>query len=118
MTPIKQQVAIAEACGKKVCAHHPDMWVHRGTDGDSELYCTVCKEYLSDMRQPDYLNDRNAMRGAILSLPENLHSAYYCNLVEILRRNHGFIGGFHIATASPGEESEAFLRTISKWEDS
>lgn len=40
--------------GKKVCECFPHLWERRGTEGDSELYCTHCNAYLSDVRLVTY----------------------------------------------------------------
>jgi len=53
MTEQEQNFALLEACGKKVCTHGPTDWQHRGPEGDRELFCIKCANYLSHMRVPD-----------------------------------------------------------------
>lgn len=124
MDPIKQRIAIAEACGWKHygctgCAQSPcacDEWIHESTDGvPSEL--------------PDYLNDLNAMHEAEKSLDVTQHLEFPMELRCIIQRDCNkpecYIPGaersqliadywFYHATAA--QRAEAFLRTLGLWE--
>ena len=96
MTPDKQRIAIAEACG----IVSEDKW--------GSLYKTP-RGILRDC--PDYLNDLNAMHEAekVLTLPER--RKYRKTLL-------GHCEPASIAIhATAAQRAEAFLRTLGKWED-
>lgn len=127
MKPEYQRIEIAAACGKKVCAHRPNLWEHLGPEGDSELYCTVCKDYLSNMRLPDYLHDLNAMAEAERWLARNrpeLENRYDRELARVTNGLNTVTcageSAFYVSLlrrASATHRAEAFLRTIGKWTD-
>lgn len=115
MKPEQQRIAIAEACGKKVCTHSPKEWERKGTDGDSDLYCGICKSYLHDMRCPNYLNDLNAMHEAEMCLEietDQLHFFARYLWEAMQGSKEVYYGTVHATSA---QRAEAFLRTIGKW---
>jgi hypothetical protein len=118
MTPQKQRIAIAEACGWKIsnlsvgryCWSHPRLCAIGGpsvlAQGDP-------------VGLPDYLNDLNAMHeaeGMLLAKcgndpQDDLWVDYLANLLmaaPLCLREH----------ATAAQRAEAFLKTIGKWEDS
>jgi len=106
MTPEKQRAAIAEACG--IVTH--DQW--------GPLYKTpqglvrVC---------PDFLNDLNAIAEARRILTPNQQLQFSVEVGKIvtrmLRVNQSQWMDFCLIDASAQCQSEAFLRTIGKWEE-
>lgn len=106
MTPEKQRIATAEACGYKrsettgaFCKpgcwevrHYASHWVHA-----SEL--------------PDYLNDLNACREMVSVLTTEQKTKYRETLCVLTLGEGGPID------ATADQRTEAFLRTIDKWTD-
>ena len=98
----KQRIAIAEACGL----------------GPYDFYDTQGERlYGSDMGRigrttiPDYLNDLNAIHEAEMPLGEFESTVYYDTLIYIT-------GSQRDATfATAAQRSEAFLKTLNKWEE-
>jgi hypothetical protein len=100
MTPEKQRIAIAEACGIK------DPW--RG--------CYWARGV------GDYLNDLNAMREAEQTLWEKDWTSrhdFVDELARIISPTHGYHhqSGVDLLDATAAQRAEAFLRTINKWEE-
>ena len=103
MTPEKQQIAIAEACGWR-----PDS---RGLGWLSPQGCYD--------PEPEYLTDLNAMHDAekVLTdeqdleyseaLEQVVEGRFMANNAEDMRR---------LRSATAAQRAEAFLRTIGKWE--
>ncbi len=90
MTPEKQRIAIAEACG----------WMR--------------------FFEPDYLNDLNAMHEAVKTLNLNQWSDYMDTLYGIVQDPHICPTTHQLewVEATAPQRAEAFLRTIGKWEES
>lgn len=119
MTPEKQLIAIAEACG----------WtVRRWTDGEG-FECVGLLPPGSDKTSsgfrhpPDYLNDLNAMHEAekaLLSCADwRPIRAYFSNLSPNLHSDGALDGDdWKLCHATAAQRAEAFLRTIGKWEES
>lgn len=118
MTPEAQRIAIAEACGWKV---HP---THESLGADSVeavrrmslLAWTNGVETRLENQLPDFLNDLNAMREAILSLPKHNEipldrniDRYNDYLIDVC----GSINEAFNATAA--QRAEAFLRMMGLW---
>ena len=103
MTPDKQRIAIAEACG----IVSEDKW--------GSLYKTP-RGILRDC--PDYLNDLNAMHEAEKVLPDGHTYWEFIRILDDIVKH-----GPHIdyvadrASATAAQRAEAFLRTIGKWKD-
>jgi hypothetical protein len=96
MSPDKQNIAIAQACG----VVSKDQW--------GALYKTE-QGYARDC--PDYLNDLNAMHEAEKTLRNQfttLEEAYWRNLAYVQP---------HPIFATAVQRAEAFLRTVGKWEE-
>jgi len=90
MSPEKQRIAIAEACG------WTDIPIVNGKYGQTDL--------------PDYCNDLNAMHGAEKTRTHG----------ELLRmaKQTMELGQCCPYVATARQRAEVFLRTIGKWEDS
>ena len=89
MSPEKQRIAIAKACGE---------------DNDS-----IVRELI-----PDYLNDLNAMHEAEkVLIDQRMVTAYVTCLCSLCERAMPMQMLWH-ATAT--QRAEVFLRTIGKWE--
>ena len=108
MTPEKQRIAIAEACGwtdieRRDCgADKSDFdWSGRPISSDNPWN-----------RLPNYLNDLNACAEFERNLQAFTELYYTVNLIYILCDDR-----FELITATATQRCEAFLRTISKWED-
>ena len=100
MTPQQQRIAIAEACGWKWAI----LWtgrLHGKPHGEQGPFREV----------PDYLNDLNAMHEAQKVLTGEQVAAYVTTLCLAVQPEPML----HAATAA--QRAEAFLRTISKWEE-
>ena len=106
MSPEKQRITIAEACGWTIAP-----W---GTPIKKDH-----KTWRSLQDLPDYLNDLNACH----EMEEVLNIGQKLQYVEILRSTHGPVFRdrlpvtwiyAHLATAP--QRCEAFLRTLGKWE--
>ena len=119
MSPEKQRIAIAKACGWSYQNKHPRFgkqsvksWYFMNTE------ITVS----SSSKLPDYLNDLNAMHKAEKVLTYNQVFGY-AQLVESFTQTTIGVGGtplgrsFQSITSTASQRAEAFLRTIGKWED-
>ena len=115
MTPQQQRIAIAEACGWK--------WEILWT---GELHGKPTGEQGPFREVPDYLNDLNAMHKAEKVLWDTEKAMEFTNqLVGIVCSARGFrwdkgTSDDHLmclSHATAAERAEAFLRTISKWEE-
>lgn len=134
MTPEKQRIKIAEACGisiKEATDGWFDIWengINRATGSSLEK----CISYL-----PDYLNDLNAMHEA----EKNLHHQGFrivkiyawllnqvtSNTLHLWEQNeYGMCDNWEIslwdcgltAHATATQRAEAFLRAMNLWEES
>jgi hypothetical protein len=101
MSPEKQRIAIAEACGWKV----EKLW-------NRELHGKPIGEQGPFREVPDYLNDRNAMHEALMTLTAR-QGNFLCVYLNIM----GINGDWDIVTAPLELLAEALLRTIDKWEE-
>ena len=108
MTPEKQQIAIAEACG------WTDLEI-RGQKGIEENLYGRHPWRRGSSIAPDYTEDLNAMHDAekILIRP-NLYAKggwgmYLSHLSKVTDEQHPI-------DATAAQRAEAFLRTIGKWE--
>ena len=101
MTTEAQQIAIAEACGWKPNPFEIDM---RGQ--------------VFPQSPPDYLRDLNAMHEAEKRLSASQLSAYVGELANaIINGENKTTLGNQMWHATAAQRSEAFLKTIGKWEE-
>ena len=102
MSPEKQRIAIAEACGWQDC---------HATGG---LPCGIAPSETQHRQVPDYPNDLNAMHKALghcLGDCEIKWHAYRINLGDIIEPHR------HILHVTAAQQAEALLRMLGKWED-
>ena len=111
MSPEKQRIAIAEACGWDIDPVEAHGWGSRGqwcvrpNDAKRQLVSR-------HMELPNYLNDLNAMHEAEKAVL--LGNDWSWDFMDELERITDKVP--HFATAA--QHAEAFLRTIGKWEGS
>ena len=126
MSPEKQRIAIAEACGwlnphcdrslaEKLHTNPPSGWVgispttqtldHGKDESKDYNYWTL----------PDYLNDLNAMHEAEKVLTPDLHGHYFAHLRRFTDAPHAEF--FVVIHATAAQRAEAFLRTLGLWEE-
>jgi hypothetical protein len=122
MTPEAQRIAIAKACGWKEPDHPEVMKFKVGWSMPEKWW--MCPQgvlrFKHDM--PDYLNDLNAAREAVLSLPKGQRKSYVNELQDIVQRDNDDALvqpdlDFYWCNASAKQMSEAFLRTLNLWTD-
>ena len=124
MTPEKQKIAIAEACGWQ-----PVLSAER--DHDKHVWCNLNGgklwrgARLGTMRRglPDYLNDLNAMHEAENMLTDEQHKEFRRQLKYVCGTGGSTEEELSIIlrarfSATARQRAEAFLKTIGKWEDS
>jgi hypothetical protein len=118
MDPIKQQIAIARACGWTFALSKDWPLGVAFKERDSFTGMPIWEKSL-----PDYLRDLNAMHDAEKSMDNETHRKFRCNLryitgcgastdVEMDLDDRAFV------SATAAQRAEAFLRTIGRWEDS
>lgn len=108
MTPEKQRIAIAEACGWRYSPYASVelkneailSWIRPG-NADWQPECV-----------PDYLHDLNAMHEAIGCLTDGEYAEYSKLLIRMFGMTRP---RYHDATAA--QRAEAFLRTLNLWEE-
>jgi len=112
MSPEKQRIAIAEACGWDFDPVEGHGWGSRGRWAKSPK-----SEHLVFANSvPDYLNDLNAMHEAVMSCREHLDS-YPMNLRRIIRAEMPDGDDIDYYHATAAQRAEAFLKTLNKWTD-
>ena len=115
MTPEKQRIAIAEACGWKRsdlrpswC--HPDNW-SMAKNGSFEVW-------VSQDKLPNYLNDLNAMHEAVMTLnADQMVSLDHHLDVVVGNGRQGLNCEYFLWSATASQFAKAFLRTIGKWKE-
>lgn len=105
MSPDKQRIAIATACGWK-----------RHVDGLG-YYQGVHPALMGGRAIPDYLNDLNAMHKAEETLQESQRGTYSDELYDLAVEHQLKTGKWRYLSMTASQRAEAFLRTIGKWED-
>ena len=132
MSPEKQQIAIAEACGIPL---YQDRWLYSYNEGQTTSRGHISREaaitdakshnvfreptgYRKRTTLPDYLSDLNAMNEAEKVLTVEQHSEYQWRLRCIIAgKEIRGITDFELLHATAAQRAEAFLRTIGKWEE-
>lgn len=146
MTETDQQIAIAEACGMKICWPHKDKQVtEQVTIPDSYPYRTVTRHYFVCQKckrirgglvtdtlpdtVPDYLHDLNAMHGVEeAAIEPHLICEYSHHLRRVVEKEWERLGKrvfefsdldwqYAVAHATAAQRAEAFLRTKGKYKD-
>ena len=103
MSPEKQRIAIATACGWTKFNSATHKW--------AILYGQPPNAHSNSWELPHFLNDLNAMHAAEKVLKGGMRSKYDAELTLICSRDYNFIWE---STAS--QRAEAFLRTLGLWE--
>lgn len=119
MSPERQRIAIAEACGWTNAKIYPRSESNKRHSEDTEPICIGCRHPSwggGSCSVPDYLSDLNAMHEAVMECREQLDN-YPMTLRRIIRAAlpDGDDIDYYHATAS--QRAKAFLKTIGKWED-
>lgn len=113
MSPEKQQIAIAEACGwsnLQYSDYKPLGLVGRHPGGSEQNL----------LRVPDYLNNLNAMREATMARLQGYEENFFYELSNVVNGEvepHLQDDMFCLANATAAQRAEAFLRTIGKWKE-
>jgi len=113
----QQRLAIAKACGWTDIKQHQHGVYWTGTrprqpeEDEAQLMMAVS----------NYLNDLNAMHEAEKVLDDDQWLEYMLNLMDVCQR-HFDLGKWTCVqvcmSATAAQRAEAFLRTLSLWEDS
>ena len=132
MTPEKQRIAIAEACGYKIIDSPTAEGFVRLQKPDGNPVCSVGEESRDNIWPaaitwnwiPDYLNDLNAVHEAEKTLDDGvLWRGYLNQLWEVVCPERNQMNGLDAATglllvhATAAQRAEAFLKTLSLWCD-
>jgi hypothetical protein len=121
MSPDKQRIAIAEACGWKYIDNDPDQYPYWLAPKGDWRYGDLLNAELFPEAFPNYFGDLNAMHEAekVLTYKQVFN---YAQLVESFTQTTIGVGGtplgrsFQSITSTASQRAEAFLRTIGKWE--
>jgi hypothetical protein len=118
MTPEKQRIAIAEACGWKKVGSPKQVAATSGFTMPEKWVIDPNGALQFPHNTPDYLNDLNAMHEAEKMLDVNIESEdspryeYSRQVYRIVEsRRQPF-------RSTAAQRAEAFLRTLGKWEES
>ena len=109
MTNKKINIAIAEACGWRIAER---------VSPEAKEDATACwirpnGDEWQEESLPDYCNDLNAMREAMLTLTNKQGFGFLWHLNDM-----GFVGGdWELLTLDSQVLAEAFLPTLGKWEE-
>lgn len=91
MTPEEQRIAIAEACGRKF------------------YFDTKLNQHIIDEYVPDYLNNLNAMHGAVASQPQEFQHAF-----EVMMNHHSSVTGKLFCRMEASDWADIFLQVKRK----
>lgn len=126
MTPLAQRIAIAKAVGWKQQEQFEDSFSKPTTKVSRGLMWTHPELPVPVRVLPNYLSDLNAMHEAENILTDNQAGTYLDNLIIVTEAKESF--GFKptedrwnhwsVYHATASQRAEAFLRTLSLWEDS
>ena len=116
MSPEKQRIAIAEACGWESCGWRPVHSTNKATDlllgGTEDWWRNGGENTVARFAElPDYLNDLNAIHEAEKVLAGQQVHAYVTTLCLEVQPSPS------LWNATATQRAEAFLRTLTKWED-
>jgi hypothetical protein len=113
MSPDKQRIAIAQACGWKYIINDPERYPYWSAPKGDLRYGNPLDAELFPKAFPDYLNDLNAMHEAEKMLTQAQDYHYRASILPAVC-NDG--SGMIAMTALAAQRAEALLRTIGKWE--
>jgi len=110
MNPEQQRIAIGEACGWKLVTDNPEYEPY-WEDPKGNMVAVSNGVH----RFPDYLNDLNAMHGAVKTLPQNIKPRYFACLCAVVSGAISLNGYSEATEATAAQRAEAFLRTLDLW---
>lgn len=120
MSPDKQQIAIAEACGYAREVRIVPTWEFTDYNGGGEYvkketvgYAKGGKWILPE-NLPDYLHSLDAMHEAEKVMTDDQKHHYLTHLRRIAA-TPSFEAGRFVAFATAAQRAEAFLRTLDLW---
>ena len=124
MTPDKQRIAIAAACGWVQTTEYNSVagWHKMTNKIVDEFFCKYTYDddkqpiscvYKATSELPNYLHDLNAMHEAERILDGYMMLKYASELLAVIGGGSGCFSHIH---ATAAQRAEAFLRTIGKWE--
>jgi hypothetical protein len=123
MSPEKQRIAIAEACGWEWKKYGDTMAWYNGSMKWVRAVCGICPDIVPVDPLPDYINDINTSQDLIKHL-QNL--GYECTLIfrsdigvtfkAVRDRDYHAVA---VTRKKPASEiiAEVFLKTIGLWKD-
>ena len=114
MSPRKQQIAIATACGWTDC-HFP-LASNVSLPFTERVLCGIPPHSTIHKPLPDYLGDLNACHEMEKVLMEKGVNAWWSYVAFINRHNPRPFGTETAVHATAAQRCEAFLRTLGLWE--
>lgn len=108
MTEEAQRIAIAEWCAWKQSHHKFRV---------AEVHGWISPLGEWEISPPDYLNDLNAIREALLQLSQDEFQNYLHHLGQVCWAESLIQHTRNIHTATAAQRAEALLRTIGKWKE-
>ncbi len=116
MKPEAQRIAIAEACGWKLCRDDNKTWRTPQQAGrNKELLGKEDGPWnFESAGPPDYLNDLNAMHEAEKVLKVEQHFTFQVELARVIN-TITYPLNFALLHSTAPQRAEAFLRTLNLW---
>ncbi|MES2366982.1 MAG: hypothetical protein V4563_13995 [Pseudomonadota bacterium] len=123
MTPEKQRILIAEACGWKKM-NGIEVWHHAEKGKNAIPSGGILHKKRIEMKLqtgtdfilPDYIEDLNMIHEAVMSMKESPGLFWTDYNLALLKICGGY--SWEATNATAAQRAEAFLRTIGKWEAS
>ena len=114
MTNEEINIAIAEACGWRIAGRVLPEYKESAT----ACWIRPNGDEWQEESLPDYCNDLNAIRDAVMTLPENKRVLYGVRLAwECGHTDKKSVGLWHISTATAYHRAVAFLKVLEKCEE-
>jgi hypothetical protein len=114
VSPEKQRIAIAEACGWTLCRADNKTW--RTPEQKAKNLELLGHENgpwsFESSGPPNYLNDLNAIHEAEKTLPQDLRARWMIELCKLTEDSF-----WSTTRATAAQRAEAFLRTLNLWTD-
>lgn len=107
MSEIQIRIAIAEACGWKVCPQNKWLVIPPNSPHSVQPLNTL----------PDYCNDLNAMHEAEGTMDAPQYSNFTDHLYDAECERQKDTKKWRWLSATAAQRAEAFLRAIGKWEE-
>lgn len=116
MSPEKQRIAIAEACGWEWKKYGDTMAWYNWSMKWVRAVCGICPDIVPVDPLPDYLNDLNAMHEAEKVLKVEQHFTFQVELARVIN-TITYPLNFALLHSTAAQRAEAFLKTIGLWKD-